>query len=133
MKNNTKIFLAIILILIVIIILGIIIKDHKSEEQQFQKVDVKYNESQLSGFNLNIYKIDDKVTQKISNIDEILLKLKEYLYLKGIVNGDTLKFIQAKEDNNQINLKFEFNDDVRTKIIVDVNLNDNTYNFYDYK
>lgn len=133
MKNNTKIFLAIIFILIVIIILGIIIKDHKSEEQQFQKVDVKYNESQLSGFNLNIYKIDDKVTKKISNIDEILLKLKEYLYLKGIVNGDTLKFIQAKEDNNQINLKFEFNDDVRTKIIVDVNLNDNTYNFYDYK
>ena len=62
-----------------------------------------------------------------------MLMIKEYAYQNGIIEGDNLSLKEMEENGEKIKLKFEMNDESKTKIIVTVNTVENTYSFSNYK
>lgn len=136
MKKKPLIILMLFIILIIVVLAITISSMNKKEENEDQTMH-SYNadageQQNLSEFNLSISNID-KIENKINDINDFLLKLKEYAYENGIIEGDNLSLKEMEENNGILKLKFEMNDESKTKIIATVNTVENTYSFSNYK
>ena len=136
MKKKPLIILILIIILIIVVLAITISSMNKKEENEDQAMH-SYNadageQQNLSDFNLSISNIE-KIENKISDTEELMLMIKEYAYQNGIIEGDNLSLKEMEENGEKIKLKFEMNDESKTKIIVTVKTVENTYSFSNYK
>ena len=136
MKKKPLIILILIIILIIVVLAITISSMNKKEENEDQAMH-SYNayageQQNLSDFNLSISNIE-KIENKISDTEELMLMIKEYAYQNGVIEGDNLSLKEMEENGEKIKLKFEMNDESKTKIIVTVNTVENTYSFSNYK
>ena len=135
MKNNKVLFMIFILVIVLIVLLvclAIIKNLNKNEDivniEEQNEGGIEYNQNQLDNFNINIIGITDEIKNSINNIDEMYLKIKEYMYLYGLVDGDELVLNNYNAENNIITLYFSINDSKNTNIKVMIDTINNTTN-----
>lgn len=135
MKKNKVLFMIFILVIVLIVLLvclAIIKKLNKNEDivniEEQNEGGIEYNQNQLENFNINIIGITDEIKNSINNIDEMYLKIKEYMYLYGLVDGDELVLNNYNAENDIITLYFSINDSKNTNIKVVIDTINNTTN-----
>ncbi len=137
MKKKLLIVLIIVLV-IIISLLCVLISSKK--RQKINTLENKISEEEVyqnnvKGIELSIEGMSLETKEKIKDIKEFEQKLKEYAYENNFVNygESTFKLIEERQKENILTLKLQANDMYKTNIIVDIKLNENTYEFYSYK
>ena len=132
MKNDKILLIMIILIIIaIIIIIGVIyfinrnrsIKENKDDVFDRQEGGAEYSTSELNNFELEITNLNSNIKNK----NQLTLKVKEYVYLNGLVQANQAECISSKEQESRIVLTLKLNDPKQTILTVVINLKDNTY------
>ena len=91
----------------------------------------EYSQSDLDNYEFKISGMDEELIKKIPNYDDFTLRLKEYTYKKGIIQGNNAQFVEYDENKmtNILSIVFNLNDKNKTKIVALIDLKTNTYNF----
>lgn len=126
-----------IIVLIIIIILAVILIKNKEGQKTIEenKLEEEIYENNVNGLDLVIEGMPIEIIEKINDKQKFEQELKEYAYKNNVVNYGKVyfKFIEQKQSGNMLALKMQAKDLYKTKIIVDIDLEENTYHFYDYK
>ncbi len=137
MKKKILIVSIIVLIIIISLLCVLIISKKRQEintlENKISEKEVYQNN--VKGLELLIEGMSSETKNEINDIKEFEQKLKEYAYENNLVNYGESEFELIKEGKkgNILTLILEAKDMHKTKIIVDINLDENTYEFYNYK
>lgn len=131
------IYVSIILIIIALVIGMIIIyytNNNQKNEEEFnieyeQEGGAEYTSKELENFNLRIIGIDNDILNKIDE-KELLNNIKEYLYKKGLIKVNEAQCIEHSVNQNHLIIKFKLNDEETTRLIVKINLDNNSYEFF---
>lgn len=138
MKSD-KILLVIIIVTIISIIviaslIYIINKNNKMDKDEIwnqAEAGVEYSTDHLKNFEFKVINVDNKVKNLIPQYDMFTFKMKEYLYLNGLVQASTAEFVDFESNDNNIIIKFKLNNPKQTIVTAKINLQDNTYIFSD--
>lgn len=132
-----KLLIMSIIVLIVITILAVILIKTKEGQNNTIGEDrlEEIHKNNVNGLDLVIEGMPTEIIEKINDKQKFEQELKEYAYENNIVDYGKIyfKFIEQKQSGNILTLKMQAEDLYRTKIIVDIKLNENTYEFYSYK
>lgn len=87
----------------------------------------KYSEEQLDNFEVEL-NIPYNILKYILNKKEFYLKIKEYLFLNGLVDATKVEYqsIEENKNNNLVKMLFKLNNPNENNILVVINLNDNS-------
>lgn len=137
MKKNLIIYMVLLVICLIstiIIITKVKEKNENTELEKIQEGGSKYSEEQLNNFEFKITNMDSSIQNKINNYEMFSSKMKEYIYLNGLVEADNAKYLNCSMDekNNKIILIFKLNDKNNTTLIANILLNDDNYAFSHY-
>lgn len=138
MKSD-KILLVIIIVTIISIIaiaslIYIINKNNKMDKDEIwnqAEAGVEYSTEHLKNFKFEVINVDSNVKSKIPYYDTFIFKIKEYLYLNGLVQASTAEFVNFESNSTSMILKFKLNNPKQTIVTAKINLQDNTYTFSD--
>lgn len=145
MENKKNLLILIIILFIIIIIsLYIVIKNIKKSEENSSvsnsTISVEDNEELFKknsdAMGIKVEGVTEEINKELKDVNEEFWKeLKEYAISNGLVNyGEVdLKLLDKKQEKNKISLKFQVKDYLGTKLIAEINLDENTYEFYNYK
>lgn len=138
-KDFFKMLIAFIILIIVIIIvtLTILLTNKKNiDDNNYEEIEerneagVAYDRTQLNNFNFTLSNMSDDIKSKISNMDDFLIEMKEYIYINGLVQANEGKFIEYGSDYDKyIEAKFLLNDDKNTVLKANIYLYKNKYEF----
>ncbi len=129
--------LSIIMFIIIIVFMFIIKSKGKqydiTRESKLEEEEIYQNN--VNGIDLVIEGIPVETREKIKDTKEFINKLKEYSYRNNLVDygKSSFIFIEERDKGNILTLKIQAKDTYKTKVIVDINLDKNTYQFYNYK
>lgn len=138
MKSDKILLLIIIVIIISIMVIVsliyIINKNNQLQEDEIwnqAEAGVEYSTNHLKNYEFQVINVDIHVKNIIPEYDTFTLKMKEYLYLNGLVQASVAEFLDFKRDNTNIILTFKLNNPKRTIVTAKINLKDSTYIFSD--
>lgn len=142
--KNEKNILIIISVMILIILICIILilvamhinKTNNNDEEYDEIADMEeggeeYSKEHLEYMDFKVINLGSNITDKIKNVNEFLLDMKEYIYLNGLVEANCAEFINIDETENRIILEFRLNNPKKTIVLATISLKDNTYMFSD--
>ena len=88
--------------------------------------NAKYSEEQLDNIEINV-DIPEKILKLILNKEEFYLKIKEYIFLNGLVNSTEIKYQRMEEikDKSLMKLYFILNNSDKDTFSLVINLNTN--------
>lgn len=127
--------MSIIVLIIITILVVILIKAKEGQNTIGENNLEEIHRNNVNGLDLVIEGMPTEIIEKINDKQKFEQELKEYAYENNIVDYGKIyfKFIEQKQSGNILTLKMQAKDLYRTKIIVDINVDENTYEFYDYK
>lgn len=91
-----------------------------------------YSRDQLSNYELVIYGLTEENTQKIPDVEEFKVALKEYIFQHGLTNADSARLISTAEQGNIVQYVFQLMEDnirERETVIAHVNVITGKCNF----
>ena len=128
------------LILIVVVVLAIVLIVLFTFQSRYSEENIKiedryeagqpYNRNQLNNFEFEVGNMTEEVTNKIDNIDEFKIQMKEFIYKKGLVQANKAKYIQNKQDEEgNIIAIFKLNNTKETIIYANLKSKEGKYEF----
>lgn len=134
-KQLLIIGIATVIIVVIIIILSLLkVKEDPVKQEGFTGdpgEEIPIDET-LKLFDLTIKGSTNEVNTKIGDTDNFFKSLKEYMYKKGLVQGEEITLQQYSQEGGNLKLRFTMNDPEETRIIAIINSN-NEYEFFYYK
>lgn len=87
--------------------------------------DVEYNSEQLKNIEFEFDGITDDISKYINDIDTLELKIKEFVYLEGLVDATVAKVqkYEYQESTGRLGIIFDLNNPSEDKIRVILNAN----------
>lgn len=124
-KSIIYIIISILIIIIMFVVFIIKYKDKKENNQN----DIQYvNEAgaeddsrKINELEIRILGMNKEISEKI-NEKKLLYLIKEYLYKNGLINCDKVQYMLHDIKDDIMTIKFKLNDDEETRIIVQINL-----------
>lgn len=94
-----------------------------NEEQE--NGEVESNEGLIDKIDIKIENIPNDLVEKIKNQKEFYFKIKQYIFLNGLISAKTANYekYQIEENINKLAIRFKLDDEFSSKIIVVVDLN----------
>lgn len=138
MRDNKKVLIllmVIVIILVIIISLCIIIKKINIDESESSGSEIEVYDKNIEGLQLSIEGMSENTISKINDMKEFEKQLKAYAYENELVNYNesNFKLIGESQKGRILTLKLQVKDISAITVIVDINLDANTYQFYNYK
>lgn len=92
----------------------------------------EYNEEQLNNFQVEII-IPDDVIRRVSNNEELYLKIKEYTFLNGLIDATKIEYqgLEEIKERNSLVIFLKLNNPDENVITILLNNNDNSIEFID--
>lgn len=143
--KNEKNILIIISVMILIIIICIILilvamhinKTNNNDDDEYDEIadmeegGEEYSKEHLKYMDFEVINLGSDITNRIKNINQFFLDMKEYIYLNGLIEANRAEFINIDETENKIILEFRLNNPKKTIVSATISLKDNTYMFLD--
>ncbi len=85
-----------------------------------------------SSYKLNILGMTDEVKNNIQNIEELYTKIREYMFKRGLVEGNNLTLQQYQREGDKLKLRFTLDDSYESRVIAIIDSN-NEYEFSFYQ
>ena len=83
-----------------------------------------YSRDQLSNYELVIYGLTEENTQKIPDVEEFKVALKEYIFQHGLTNADSARLMGTTEQGEIVQYVFQLmEDNIREREIVIAHVN----------
>ena len=129
MKNNKILFLMILIsTIIIILIVAILVMQKQIQDYENKPIEerneggVAYDISQLKNVDISIEGLTKEITKYINNTKEFNTKIKEYIYINGLVDASVAKVIRHDIiAENNVKIYMQLNDINKTVLSIDVN------------
>ena len=121
-----------ILILIIVVFISIVVccvvyfktkEDNITDIEYINEAGVEYDSSQLDNFEFQLTNIPQEFENENIDIEALTMKVKEYLYKKGLITATIGEIIDYENNNENIELIIELNDNKNTQIKITINKN----------
>ena len=121
-----------ILILIIVVFISIVVccvvyfkikEDNITDIEYINEAGVEYDSSQLDNFEFQLTNIPQEFENENIDIEALTMKVKEYLYKKGLITATIGEIINYENNNENIELIIELNDNKNTQIKITINKN----------
>ena len=125
---SKKILVAILVIIIIIVTLICFIvfwrlndEDFDDDIEYVNESGVEYDSSQLNNFDFQLINIPQEFEDENIDLEAVNIKVKEYLYKKGLVTATIGEVSDYKSTDNNIQFTVDLNDEKNTKIKITIN------------
>ena len=121
-----------ILILIIVVFISIVVccvvyfkikEDNITDIEYINEAGVEYDSSQLDNFEFQLTNIPQEFENENIDIEALTMKVKEYLYKKGLITATIGEIINYENNNENIELIIELNDNKNSQIKITINKN----------
>lgn len=121
-----------ILILIIVVFISIVVccvvyfkikEDNITDIEYINEAGVEYDSSQLDNFEFQLTNIPQEFENENIDIEALTMKVKEYLYKKGLITATIGEIIDYENNNENIELIIELNDNKNSQIKITINKN----------
>ena len=100
-------------------------------EHEEETGDEKYTKEQLNNFNFNIDNVPNDISQYIEDSEEFNIKIKEYVYLNGLVDASLAKYAEYEITDDKILIIYNLNNQEKTNLYVSINIANKNSQIYD--
>lgn len=120
------------MILIIVVFISIVVccvvyfkikEDNITDIEYINEAGVEYDSSQLDNFEFQLTNIPQEFENENIDIEALTMKVKEYLYKKGLITATIGEIIDYENNNENIELIIELNDNKNSQIKITINKN----------